>query len=96
MTADPQISIELLTPISSLESLPVLIEILQDGINSGASIGYLPPFPDSSARDYWLGVLEKVSHGSSLLLVARDSELGVVGKVQLEHTVVIGCSSVSG
>ena len=78
------LSIERLTPTSSLEHLPVLIEILQDSINSGASIGYLPPFPDSSAKDYWLGVLEKVNTGSSLLWVAKDSELGVVGTVQLE------------
>lgn len=79
-----QISIELLTPTSSLECLPALIEILQDGINSGASIGYLPPFPDSDARAYWAGVLEKVTKGSSFLWVARDAVLGVVGTVQLE------------
>jgi acetyltransferase len=79
-----QISIELLTPSSSLEHLPALVEILQDSINSGASIGYLPPFPDSDARDYWAGVLEKVTNGSVLLWVARDADLGVVGTVQLE------------
>ena len=84
MSLISQISIERLTPTSSLEHLPVLIEILQDSINSGASIGYLPPFPDSSAKDYWLGVLAKVNTGSSLLWVARDSDLGVVGTVQLE------------
>jgi acetyltransferase len=79
-----QISIELLTTISSLEHLPALVEILQDSINSGASIGYLPPFPDLDARAYWAGVLEKVMNGSVLLWVARDSDLGVVGTVQLE------------
>lgn len=79
-----QISIELLNASNSLEHLPALVEILQDGINSGASIGYLPPFSDSDANDYWLGVLEKVTKGSSLLWVARDAELGVVGTVQLE------------
>lgn len=86
MNLEPQnqISIELLTSTSSLEHLPVLIEILQDSINSGASIGYLPPFLNSSAKEYWLGVLEKVSGGSSVLLIARDLELGVVGTVQLE------------
>jgi acetyltransferase len=79
-----QISIELLTPTLSLEHLPVLVEILQDAINSGASIGYLPPFPDSDARAYWAGVLEKIANESVLLWVARDAELGVVGTVQLE------------
>ncbi len=79
-----QISIELLTHTSSDEHFPALIEILQDSINSGASIGYLPPFPDSDARDYWTGVLKKVANGSVLLWVARDVDLGVVGKVQLE------------
>jgi ribosomal protein S18 acetylase RimI-like enzyme len=79
-----QVSIELLNAISSLEHVPVLIEILQDSINSGASIGYLPPFSDLDARDYWTGVLEKVAKGSVLLWVARDAELGVVGTVQLE------------
>jgi acetyltransferase len=86
VTLEPQnqISIELLTPSSSLEHLPALVEILQDSISSGASIGYLPPFADSDARDYWIGVIEKVTKGSSLLWVARDAELGVVGTVQLE------------
>ncbi len=79
-----QISIELLNSNSSLTELPVLVEILQDAINSGASIGYLPPFSDSDARAYWAGVLEKVTNGSVLLWVARDAELGVVGTVQLE------------
>jgi acetyltransferase len=79
-----QISIELLTPTSSLEHLSVLIEMLQDSINSGASIGYLSPFSDSEAREYWTGVLEKVAKGSSLLWIARDAQLGVVGTVQLE------------
>ncbi len=74
------------TPNPNLEPRvsSVLIEILQDSINSGASIGYLPPFPDSSAKEYWLGVLEKVKNNSSLLWVAKDAELGVVGTVQLE------------
>ncbi len=78
------LSIELLTPASSLKHLSALLEILQDSINSGASIGYLPPFPDSIANDYWLGVLEKVKNGTVLLWVARDADLGVVGTVQLE------------
>ena len=84
MSLNSHVSIERLTPTSSFDYLPILIEILQDSINSGASIGYLPPFPDSSARAYWFGVLEKVTNGSSLLFVARDSDLGVVGTVQLE------------
>jgi acetyltransferase len=86
MNLEPQnqISIELLTPASNLELLPALVEILQNAINSGASIGYLPPFPDSDARAYWAGVLEKVANGSVLLWIARDADLGVVGTVQLE------------
>lgn len=79
-----QISIELLNSNTSPQHLPALVEILQDGINSGASIGYLPPFPDSDARAYWAGVLEKVTNGNVLLWVARDADLGVVGTVQLE------------
>jgi acetyltransferase len=79
-----QISIELLNSNTSPKHLPALVEILQDSINSGASIGYLPPFPDSDARAYWAGVLEKATNGSVLLWIARDADLGVVGTVQLE------------
>ena len=79
-----QISIELLNSSSSLAQLPALVDILQDSINSGASIGYLPPFSDSDARDYWSGVFQKVANGSVLLWIARDADLGVVGTVQLE------------
>ncbi len=86
MNLEPEnsISIELLNSNSSLEQLSALVDIFQDSINSGASIGYLPPFSDSDARAYWAGVLEKVVSGSVLLWVARDAELGVVGTVQLE------------
>ncbi len=86
MNLEPQnqISIELLNASTSLEHLPALVEILQDSINSGASIGYLPPFSDSDARAYWAGVLEKVKSENVLLWIARDADLGVVGTIQLE------------
>jgi acetyltransferase len=84
MNLEPQNQISIERASANLELVPALVDILQDSINSGASIGYLPPFPDSDARDYWTGVLEKVRNGSVLLWVARDAVLGVVGTVQLE------------
>jgi len=63
--------------------LPQLAALLQDAVDSGASIGFLPPLTSEMAEDYWTGALKEVAQGSRFLLVA--SEAGeIMGAVQLE------------
>lgn len=75
--------IERLTSEQAHAYLPGLICLLQDAVDSGASVGYLPPLSDDHARQYWSGILPDVGKGSRILLVAAQDEQ-VAGTVQLE------------
>ncbi len=59
-----------------------LARLLQDAVNGGASVGFLPPLPDDPARAYWLDVVNDIASSTRLLIVAwHDGRL--VGTVQL-------------
>ncbi|MBV9231738.1 MAG: GNAT family N-acetyltransferase [Chloroflexi bacterium] len=60
-----------------------LVVLLQDAVESGASIGFLPPLSEEEAREYWTSVLEDIAQKKRVLLIARHSTQ-VVGAVQLE------------
>lgn len=66
-----------LTPL-----LPVLIELLRETVNGGASLGFLPPLGLEEAREYWLSLRPELEAGSRLLLLARTGA-GLVGSGQL-------------
>lgn len=67
-----------------VESLFVpLCDLLRDGVESGASIGYLLPLAQADVESYWRGVIEEVRQGIKILLVARQNG-EVAGSVQLE------------
>jgi acetyltransferase len=78
MTAIVQLSAAEL--IADLEQLS---DLLIDGVNSGAAIGFLPPLGPEEARAYWQSLVSSVADGSRILLAAR-AEGRVVGSVQLE------------
>ncbi len=62
--------------------LAQLSELLMDAVESGASVGFLPPLREAEALDYWRGVVAAMREGSRVLLVALED--GVVqGSVQL-------------
>ncbi|NMG06093.1 GNAT family N-acetyltransferase [Brasilonema sp. UFV-L1] len=63
--------------------LPELVSLLQNVVNSGASVGFLPPLNSHTASQYWLEVFDALKNKSRLLLVARYG-LTVVGTVQLD------------
>jgi acetyltransferase len=63
---------------------PVLIALLRDAVDSGASVGFLPPLGNAEAGAYWTTVTEGLREGSRVVLAARDPELGLVGSAQLE------------
>jgi len=53
-----------------------LSALLRDAVDSGASVGFLPPLAAAEADAYWRGVVAAVREGSCLLLVARDADGG--------------------
>jgi ribosomal protein S18 acetylase RimI-like enzyme len=53
-----------------------LSALLRDAVDSGASVGFLPPLAEAEADAYWRGVVAAVREGLCLLLVAREPEGG--------------------
>ena len=75
--------VERLTAETATQVLPELVTLLQDAVNSGASIGFLLPITDEEAANYWQEVVEALRGPNRILLVARVDEK-VVGTVQLD------------
>jgi acetyltransferase len=59
-----------------------LSELLMDAVDSGASVGFMPPLSSGEARNYWRDVIAGVRNGSRVLLVAMDGDV-IQGSVQL-------------
>jgi GNAT superfamily N-acetyltransferase len=59
-----------------------LADLLIDAVDSGASVGFLPPLGREEAEGYWRGVAAEVRGGDRVLLAAIDGA-GVAGTVQL-------------
>ena len=82
--------IELISAEEAIRHRAALSALLRDAVDSGASVGFLPPLAEAEANAYWRGVVAAVREGSCLLLVARDAEGGadapggeIVGTAQL-------------
>jgi len=75
--------IELLTSRAAHEKLEDLIELLRDAVDSGASVGFLPPLSRDAASAYWRSIFADLDAGHRLLLGAIDGPK-LVGSVQLE------------
>ena len=76
-------TIEQLTADQATAELDDLVELLQDSVASGASVGFLPPLAAGAARQYWQDVLADLDRSARVLIVARDGG-HVVGAAQLE------------
>jgi acetyltransferase len=59
-----------------------LADLLCDAVDSGASIGFLPPVLRNEANSYWESVEQAMRNGSRVLIVASDAS-GIAGAVQL-------------
>lgn len=59
-----------------------LAALLVNCVESGASVGFLPPLPLSRALEYWDGLVPDLQSGSRLLLLAIVDDR-VAGAVQL-------------
>lgn len=64
--------------------LPGLVLLLTDSVESGASVGFLPPVAESEAVGYWQDVISAVRAGSKILLAAIEEPDTVAGAVQIE------------
>lgn len=79
-------SIEVLSAERARLSLGELAALLEDAVESGASVGFLLPLGPGEALRYWDGILAGISSGDLILLVVwLDGRM--VGSVQLalEH-----------
>lgn len=65
--------------------LPELVALLQDAVDSGAAVGFLPPLSAAEAEAYWHGVVAALDAGHRVLLLARrPGESSLLGAVQLD------------
>lgn len=61
-----------------------LAALLCDAVESGASVGFIPPLAVAEAAAYWDTVVAALGDGSRVVLAAFDPELGLVGSGQLD------------
>ncbi len=76
-------NIELLDAGSAMRKADDLIALLQDAVDSGASVGFLPPLGREDASDYWRAIFNEMATGKHLVLGAIDGDR-LVGSAQLE------------
>lgn len=70
------------TPAQAEQVLGSLADLLIDAVESGASIGFMPPLLLREAEDYWRGVIAAMREGKCVLLsIAEDA--AIQGSVQL-------------
>ena len=62
--------------------LDQLIQLLQNVVDDGASIGFIAPLSDDEARAYWRRVIAGLDGGHLLLFVALEDEQ-IIGSAQL-------------
>jgi acetyltransferase len=78
------LSIEPMTGVAVEAERSTLVALLRDAVDSGASVGFVPPLSDAEAAAYWATVAAGLRDGSRVVLAARDADLGLVGSAQLE------------
>ncbi|KKD00386.1 MULTISPECIES: GNAT family N-acetyltransferase [Photobacterium] len=61
-----------------------LTQLLQNCVDDGASIGFLPPLSNADAEAYWLGVANDLGDGRKLFVACEGDS--VIGTVQLALT----------
>ena len=76
-------NIQRLNATQAVARLPELAALLQDAVQSGASVGFLLPLAEAEAAEYWREVAGALRGPWRVLLIAtRDGELA--GTVQLD------------
>lgn len=75
-------NIERLSEEQARAILPRFVELLQDSVDDGASVGFVPPLAFEVAGEYWLETFREVGQGKRVLLVSREAG-ELAGTVQL-------------
>jgi acetyltransferase len=75
--------IKSLTADEAKELISQLTELIRDGVNNGAAMGFLAPLSVEEAEDYWLEVVEALKTPNRILLVALENNQ-VIGSTQLD------------
>jgi acetyltransferase len=75
-----------LDPEEAEKKIDQLAGLLIDAVESGASVGFLPPLGTEEALGYWREVIAAMRQGRRVLLAALEGDLGDViqGSVQLD------------
>ncbi len=63
--------------------VPQLAALLQDVVNTGGTVGFMPPVSSEKATAYWLDVVQALEGSLRVLLVARDGT-EIVATTQLD------------
>jgi acetyltransferase len=71
------------TPELAERHVEQLSALLMDAVDSGASVGFMPPLAEGEARTYWDGVIAAMRERRRVLLVAIEGDL-VQGSVQID------------
>ena len=71
-----------LTPEPAEERIDELADLFTDAVDSGASVGFLPPFGRPDALAYWQDAIRAVREGHRVILAAVEADR-VQGSVQL-------------
>ena len=85
------LTVKELTTTPSLELFSELVELLQDAVTDGASIGWVAVPGTKDARNYWTQTLEAVGRGERRLFVATDEHV-CAGAIQLSLPVKANAS----
>jgi ribosomal protein S18 acetylase RimI-like enzyme len=79
--SDPAPTIHALDAGEAAARLPELADVLVDCVAGGASVSFMADMSRMEAEDFWRGVVEGVTAGDRVLLVA-EREGRIVGTVQ--------------
>jgi acetyltransferase len=74
----------LLSPNDCDLTIGDLIDLLVDSVDSGASVGFLPPMQSSEARAFWENIIKEMARGERDLWAALEAGR-VIGSVQLAY-----------
>ena len=75
--------IKFLTADEAKLLVPQLADLLCDGVNNGAAMGFLALLSREEAESYWLEVVEALKSSNRVLLVALEHN-EVIGSTQLD------------
>ncbi|NWJ44545.1 MAG: GNAT family N-acetyltransferase [Chloroflexi bacterium] len=86
--------VEIVDIATALKVLPGLIELLQDSVDGGASIGFWSPLKYEVASDYWQDIIKELDRGYRTLLigytqgkVVASAQLSFISKQNGSHRV---------